>query len=72
MDNNTLQIVEDVKSITYFVINYQMQKGYDTYDYGYDLRLNVWEASFFDANDIMVERFVAHTKEELVNQLIVK
>ena len=66
---NQEEIIEDIKSILHYVVEYQESNGYYDFDYGYLIELDVWECSFFDKNDNIMERFVGQTSTDIVNQL---
>ena len=63
------QIVEKVKSLLPYVVEYQEKKGYYDFDYGYLYNLDVWECTFFDKDDNQTERFVGSTTSEIIKQL---
>ena len=66
---NQQEIVNQVKSVFVSVVQYQESKGYDSFDYGYDIALGVWECEFFNSNDEVVEKIVTNTPEELLQKL---
>ena len=63
------QTIAKVKSLLPAVVSYQELKGYSSFDYGYLYGEGVWECSFFDEKDNVVEYFTGKTSVEIYEQL---
>ena len=65
------KIVSEVKSILPAVIQYQKSKGYFDFDYGYIYGEDnfIWEVSFFDEDDEVVEYFTGESTDDILKQL---
>ena len=63
------KIVSEVKSILPAVVQYKELKGYYDFDYGCNYQLNVWECSFFDEDDNVIEYFEGNSADDILGQL---
>ena len=65
------KIVGEVKSILSAVVQYKESKGYYDFDYGYLYGGDnpIWEASFFDEDDNVIEYFTGKTTDDILQQL---
>ena len=64
------QIIDNIKGILHYVVEYQESKGYDNFDYGCNYDSDTWECSFFDEDGNVVEHFEGKSAVDIVNQLI--
>ena len=65
------KVVSEVKSILPAVVQYQQSKGYCDFDYGYLYGADnpIWEVSFFNEGDDVVEYFTGKTTDDIIKQL---